>query len=132
MSAITDPIGDMLTRIRNATRVGKRVVEMPASNQRREVAKILVRRNFVQKFVIVDDGKQGVLKILLKYTDGQPAIQGIQRISAPGRRTYANVTRIPKVMNGLGMAIVSTSRGLLTDYEAREQNVGGEIICKVW
>jgi small subunit ribosomal protein S8 len=132
MSAVTDPIGDMLTRIRNATRVGKRVVEMPASNQRREVAKILVRRNFVQKFVIVDDGKQGVLKILLKYTDGQPAIQGIQRISAPGRRTYANVTRIPKVMNGLGMAIVSTSKGLLTDYEAREQNVGGEIICKVW
>lgn len=132
MSAVTDPIGDMLTRIRNATRVGKRVVEMPASNQRREVAKILVRRNFVQKFVIVDDGKQGVLKILLKYTDGQPAIQGIQRVSAPGRRTYVNVTRIPKVMNGLGMAIVSTSRGLLTDYEARTQNVGGEIICKVW
>jgi small subunit ribosomal protein S8 len=122
----------MLTRIRNATRVGKRVVEMPASNQRREVAKILVRRNFVQKFVIVDDGKQGVLKILLKYTDGQPAIQGIQRVSAPGRRTYVNVTRIPKVMNGLGMAIVSTSKGLLTDYEARTQNVGGEIICKVW
>lgn len=132
MSAITDPIGDMLTRIRNATRVGKRVVEMPASNQRREVAKILVRRSFVQKFVIVDDGKQGILKILLKYTDGQPAIQGIQRVSAPGRRTYANVTRIPKVMNGLGLAIVSTSKGLLTDYEAREQNVGGEIICKVW
>jgi small subunit ribosomal protein S8 len=122
----------MLTRIRNATRVGKRVVEMPASNLRREVAKILVRRNFVQKFVIVDDGKQGQLKILLKYTDGQPTIQGIQRISAPGRRTYANVTRIPKVMNGMGMAIVSTSKGLLTDYEAREQNVGGEIICKVW
>lgn len=132
MSAITDPIGDMLTRIRNATRVGKRVVEMPASNQRREVAKILVRRNFVQKFVIVDDGKQGVMKILLKYTDGSPAIQGIQRVSSPGSRTYVNVTRIPKVLNGLGMAIVSTSKGLLTDYEAREQNVGGEIICKVW
>jgi small subunit ribosomal protein S8 len=132
MSGITDPIGDMLTRIRNATRVGKRVVEMPASNLRREVAKILVRRNFVQKFVIVDDGKQGVMKILLKYTDGQPAIQGIQKISAPGRRTYANVAHIPKVLNGLGMAIVSTSKGLLTDYEAREQNVGGEVICKVW
>ena len=122
----------MLTRIRNATRVGKRVVEMPASNQRREVAKILVRRNFVQKFVIVDDGKQGVMKILLKYTDGTPAIQGIQRVSSPGSRAYVNVTRIPKVLNGLGMAIVSTSKGLLTDYEAREQNVGGEIICKVW
>jgi small subunit ribosomal protein S8 len=132
MSGITDPIGDMLTRIRNATKVGKRIVEMPSSNLRREVAKILVRRNFVQKFVIIDDGKQGTMKILLKYTDGQPAIQGIQRVSAPGRRNYARVTGIPKVMNGLGMAIVSTSKGLLTDYEAREQNIGGEIICKVW
>jgi len=132
MSGITDPIGDMLTRIRNATRVGKRVVEMPASNLRREVAKILVRRNFIMKFVIVDDDKQGVMKLLLRYTDGQPAIQGIQKVSAPGRRSYANVSGIPKVMNGLGMAIVSTSRGLLTDYEARQQNVGGEIICKVW
>jgi small subunit ribosomal protein S8 len=132
MSGITDPIGDMLTRIRNATRVGKRVVEMPSSGIRREVAKILVRRNFVQKFVIVDDGKQGVMKILLKYTDGQPAIQGIQRVSAPGRRAYARATGLPKVMNGLGMAIVSTSKGLLTDYEAREQNIGGEVICKVW
>jgi small subunit ribosomal protein S8 len=132
MSGITDPIGDMLTRIRNATKVGKRIVEMPSSNLRREVAKILVRRNFVQKFVIIDDGKQGTMKILLKYTDGQPAIQGIQRVSVPGRRDYARVTGIPKVMNGLGMAIVSTSKGLLTDYEAREQNIGGEIICKVW
>lgn len=132
MSGITDPIGDMLTRIRNATRVGKRIVEMPSSSLRREVAKILVRRNFVQKFVILDDGKQGTMKILLKYTDGQPAIQGIQRVSMPGRRAYARATGLPKVMNGLGMAIVSTSKGLLTDYEAREQNIGGEIICKVW
>ena len=132
MSGITDPIGDMLTRIRNATKVGKRVVEMPSSNLRREVAKILVRRNFLQKFVIVDDGKQGVMKLLLRYTDGQPAIQGIQRVSAPGRRSYASAGGLPKVMNGLGMAIVSTSRGLLTDYEAREQNIGGEILCKVW
>lgn len=132
MSGITDPIGDMLTRIRNATKVGKRIVEMPSSNLRREVAKILVRRNFVQKFVIIDDGKQGIMKILLKYTDGEPAIQGIQRVSAPGRRDYARATGIPKVMNGLGIAIVSTSKGLLTDYEAREQHVGGEIICKVW
>jgi small subunit ribosomal protein S8 len=122
----------MLTRIRNATKVGKRIVEMPSSKLRREVAKILVRRNFVSKFVIIDDGKQGTMKILLKYTDGEPAIQGIQRVSAPGRRDYARATGIPKVMNGLGMAIVSTSKGLLTDYEARQQNIGGEIICKVW
>jgi small subunit ribosomal protein S8 len=132
MSGVTDPIGDMLTRIRNATRVGKRIVEMPSSNLRREVAKILVRRNFVQKFVILDDGKQGTMKILLRYTDGQPAIQGIQRVSVPGRREYARAATLPRVMNGLGMAIVSTSKGLLTDYEAREQNIGGEIICKVW
>jgi small subunit ribosomal protein S8 len=132
MSGISDPIGDMLTRIRNATKVGKRVVEMPSSNLRREVAKILVRRNFVQKFVVLDDGKQGVMKILLKYTAGEPAIQGIQRVSSPGRRAYAHAAGLPKVMNGLGMAIVSTSKGLLTDWEAREQNIGGEIICKVW
>jgi len=132
MSAISDPIGDMLTRIRNATMVGKRVVDVPASNIRREVAKILVRRNFIEKFVIVDDGKQGLMKLLLRYTDGEPAIQGIQRVSVPGRRSYSGAGSIPKVRNGLGIAIVSTSKGLLTDYEARTQKVGGEVLCKVW
>jgi len=132
MSAISDPIGDMLTRIRNATMVGKRVVDVPASNIRREVAKILVRRNFIEKFVIVDDGKQGLMKLLLRYTDGEPAIQGIQRVSVPGRRSYSGAGSIPKVRNGLGIAIVSTSKGLLTDYEARTLKVGGEVLCKVW
>ncbi len=132
MSGITDIVGDMITRIRNASSVKKKVVEIPASNLRREIAKILVRRHFASKFVIVDDGKQGILKILLKYTDGESAIQGIQRISTPGRRAYAGSDRLPKVLNGLGMAIISTSKGLLTDHEARAQKIGGEIICKVW
>ncbi len=132
MSRVNDSISDMLTRIRNATMAGRRVVEMPASKLRREVAKILVRQNFVEKFVILDDDKQGWMKLLLRYTDGQPAIQGLVRVSSPGGRTYAGVGRLPKVKNGLGVAIVSTSKGVLTDYECRQQRVGGEVLCKVW
>ena len=132
MSAITDPISDMLTRIRNASMAGLRVVEMPASKLRREIAKILVNQNFIEKFVILDDGKQGWMKVLLRYTEGQPAIQGLERVSTPGRRTYSGSGGLPKVKNGLGVAIVSTSKGLLTDYECRARRVGGEILCKVW
>ena len=132
MSSINDPVSDMLTRIRNASMAGLRIVEMPASNLRREVAKILVKQNFVEKFVIVDDGKQGWMKILLRYTDGQPAIQGLERVSTPGRRSYAKSGGVPKVKSGLGIAIISTSKGVLTDYECRSQRVGGEVLCKVW
>jgi small subunit ribosomal protein S8 len=132
MSSVNDPISDMLTRIRNAAMAGKRVVEMPASKLRREIAKILVRQNFVEKFVIVEDGKQGWMKILLRYTEGVPAIQGLVRVSSPGRRDYAGSEGLPKVKNGLGIAIVSTSKGVLTDNECRSQHVGGEVLCKVW
>jgi small subunit ribosomal protein S8 len=132
MSAVNDPISDMLTRIRNATMAGQRVVEMPASKVRREIARILVKQNFVEKFVILDDAKQGWMKLLLRYTEGQPAIQGLVRVSTPGRRSYSNVEGLPKVMNGLGLAIVSTSKGVLTDTECREKRVGGEVLCKVW
>ncbi len=132
MSAVNDPISDMLTRIRNAAMVGHRVVEMPASKLRREIAKILVRQNFIEKFVIIEDGKQGWMKILLRYTDGVPAIQGLVRVSSPGRRSYAKSEGLPKVKNGLGIAIVSTSKGVLTDHECRTQHVGGEVLCKVW
>jgi len=132
MSSINDPISDMLTRIRNASMAGLRVVEMPASILRREIAKILVKQNFVEKFIIIEDGKQGWMKILLRYTEGQPAIQGLVRISTPGRRTYLGSGSLPKVKNGLGIAIISTSKGVLTDYECRAQRVGGEILCKVW
>jgi len=132
MSSINDPISDMLTRVRNASMAGKRVVEMPASNLRREIAKILVKQNFIEKFVIVKDEKQGLMKLLLRYTDGQPAIQGLIRVSTPGRRSYSGSAGIPRVKSGLGIAIVSTSKGVMTDYECRSQRVGGEVLCKVW
>lgn len=132
MSSVNDPISDMLTRVRNAAMAGQRVVEMPASKIRREIAKILVKQNFVEKFVVVADGRQGWMKILLRYTDGVPAIQGLVRVSSPGRRTYAGFEGVPKVKNGLGLAIVSTSKGVLTDTECRTQKVGGEVLCKVW
>jgi small subunit ribosomal protein S8 len=132
MSSVNDPISDMLTRIRNAAMAGHRVVEMPASNIRREIAKILVKQNFVEKFVVIADGKQGWMKILLRYTDGVPAIQGLVRVSSPGRRDYTGFEGVPKVKSGLGLAIVSTSKGVLTDTECRAQKVGGEVLCKVW
>ena len=129
---VSDPIGDMLTRIRNALAVGKRVVEIPSSNLKTEIAKILAGNHFVRKFVVLEDGKQGTIKMLLKYTEGESAIQGIQRVSVPGRRVYHKAGDIPRVKNGLGMSIISTSKGVLTDRQAREMNVGGEVLCKVW
>jgi small subunit ribosomal protein S8 len=132
MSSVNDPISDMLTRIRNSAMAGQRVVEMPASKIRREIAKILVKQDFVEKFVVMADGRQGWMKILLRYTDGVPAIQGLIRVSSPGRRTYSGFEGVPKVKNGLGLAIVSTSKGVLTDTECRAQRVGGEVLCKVW
>lgn len=130
--AMSDPIADMLTRIRNASSARKPVVDVPASNVKREVARVLQQRGFIKKFVIVDDGKQGMIKILLRYTEGVPAIQGIERTSRPGLRQYASVDQLPKVQSGLGIAIVSTSQGVMTDYEARKLKVGGEVLCKVW
>jgi len=132
MSRVNDSISDMLTRIRNAVMAGHRVTEMPASNLRQEIAKILVKQGFVERFLVLADGKQGWMKLLLRYTDGEPAIQGIVRVSSPGSRTYSVATRIPRVKNGLGISIVSTSKGVLTDTECREKRVGGEVLCKVW
>ena len=130
--AVSDPIADMLTRIRNAHMANHRVVEIPASRLKREIARILQENNFIRKFVVVDDGKQGVLKILLKYAGHVPAIQGIRRASSPGLRRYAQVGSMPKVKNGLGIAVISTSKGLMTDAQARENKVGGEVLCHVW
>jgi len=132
MSRVNDSISDMLTRIRNAVMAGHRVTEMPASKLRQEIAKILVKQGFVERFLVLADGKQGWMKLLLRYTDGEPAIQGIVRVSSPGSRTYSVATRIPRVKNGLGISIVSTSKGVLTDTECREKRVGGEVLCKVW
>jgi len=132
MSGITDPIADMLTRIRNASAARLPVVNIPSSNLKQEIARVLKEKGFVKKFVVVEDGKQGVIKMLLRYTNGTPAIQGIQRLSRPGLRRYANVDKLPKVLNGLGYAIISTSQGVMTDHEARKLGVGGEVLCKVW
>jgi len=132
MSGITDPIADMLTRIRNASAAKLPVVNIPSSNLKQEIAKVLKEKGFVKKYVVIEDGKQGIIKMLLRYTNGAPAIQGIQRVSRPGLRRYSNAEKLPKVLNGLGYAILSTSQGVMTDHEARKLGVGGEVLCKVW
>ncbi|MDR2732126.1 MAG: 30S ribosomal protein S8 [Fibromonadaceae bacterium] len=132
MSGLTDPIADMLTRIRNASAAKLPVVNVPSSNLKQEIARVLKEKGFIKKFVVVEDGKQNIIKMLLRYTDGIPAIQGIQRVSRPGLRRYSNVETLPKVLNGLGYAILSTSHGVMTDHEARKQKIGGEVLCKVW
>jgi len=132
MSGITDPIADMLTRIRNASAAKLPVVNIPSSNLKQEIARVLKEKGFVKKYVVIEDGKQGIIKMLLRYTNGIPAIQGIQRVSRPGLRRYSNAEKLPKVLNGLGYAILSTSQGVMTDHEARKLGVGGEVLCKVW
>ena len=130
--ASSDQIGDFLTRIRNASSAGHRSVDIPASNLKREVTRVLQETGFIRKFVVVSDGRQGIIKILLKYNGRTPVIQGLERVSTPGRRHYAGVDEIPKVISGLGYAILSTPKGVLTDKQSREANVGGEILLKVW
>ncbi len=132
MSGITDPIADMLTRIRNASAAKLPVVNIPSSNLKQEIARVLKEKGFVKKYVVIEDGKQGIIKMLLRYTNGAPAIQGIQRVSRPGLRRYSNAEKLPKVLNGLGYAVLSTSQGVMTDHEARKLGVGGEVLCKVW
>lgn len=133
MSAITDTIGDLLTRIRNASRAGHEQVEIPGSKLKLEVVKILERENFVRGYQFVEDGKQGVIRVFLKYGPRrEPVITQLQRISKPGLRVYAPAGRLPRVLEGMGIAILSTSRGVMTDREARRMRVGGEVICHVW
>lgn len=128
-----DPISDYLNRLRNAQQAGHRRVDVPASKLKRAVTKILVDKGYVNKYIDVDDGKQGILRIFLKYDDyGDPVIQNLKRISKPGRRSYAKHDEIPRSLNGLGVVIVSTSRGVMTDKEARKLKVGGEILCSVY
>lgn len=130
---ITDPIADYLTRIRNASRVGHKVVEIPASNIKKEITKILMDKGYILNYKFIDDDKQGIIKIALKY-DGatkEPAITSLQRVSKSGLRKYSNASELPRVLNGLGIAILSTSKGVITDKEARKENVGGEVLCYV-
>lgn len=129
---MTDPIADMLTRIRNAAMAGHKWVDMPVSKQKIEIAKILSEAHFVHAFKVLDDGKHGVLRVYLKYHDGEPVIRHLERVSRPGRRHYVGASDIPRVRNGLGMAILSTSAGVLSDRGARERGVGGELMALVW
>jgi small subunit ribosomal protein S8 len=132
---MTDPIADLLTRIRNAIMAGHKVVEAPASNLKKEVARILFEKGFILSYKVIDgDGPQGVLKIALKYNQKskKPAIKEIQRVSRPGLRQYIGVDEMPRVLNGLGIAIISTSKGLMTDKEAKKEKIGGEVLCYVY
>ncbi len=130
---MTDPIADMLTRIRNASKTKLEKVDIPSSKLKVEIAKILKDEGYVKNVKLVKDRKQGMIRVYLKYTDEElPTIQGIKRISRPGRRTYVGSESIPRVMGGLGVAILSTPKGIQTGKQAKKDNVGGEVICHVW
>lgn len=129
---MTDPIADCLTRIRNASSANLKRVDIPASKAKIEIARILLENHFITNYKVLDDDKQGVLRIYLKYRDEAPVLHGIQRVSRPGLRVYKKLGELPQVRNGLGIAIVSTSKGLLTDRESRQAGVGGEIVAEVW
>ena len=131
---VTDPIADFLTRIRNAQMAGHRIVEIPASNLKKRMTEILYNQGYILKYKFEDDNKQGAIKIALKYDPQtkQPAIQSLERVSRPGLRTYAKPDEFRRVKGGLGVAIVSTSKGVLTDKEAKAQNVGGEVLCYIY
>lgn len=130
---ITDSIADMLTRIRNANSAKHDTVQIPASNMKKAIAQILVDEGYVKSFKVIDDGKQGMIEIALKYGPNKPqVITGLRRVSKPGLRIYTNCEEMPKVMKGLGVAILSTSKGVMTDKEARKANVGGEVLAFIW
>ena len=130
---MTDPIADMLTRIRNAIMVNKDTVEIPSSNMKKAIADILLKEGYISDVKLIEDGYNGKLSITLKYTGKRRSvINGLKRVSKPGLRTYADVENMPKVLDGLGIAILSTNNGILTDRQAKAANVGGEVLCYVW
>ena len=130
---ISDPIADMLTRIRNAGVAKHETVDVPASKMKKSIAEILLNEGYVKSFQIIDDGTQGIIRITLKYLPGkEKAITGLRRVSKPGLRVYAGADELPRVLRGLGVAIISTSRGIMTDKQARKQGVGGEVLAFVW
>ena len=129
---VTDPIADFLTRVRNAIHAKKKFVEIPSSKMKLKMAEILKDNSFIKDFNILEDSKQNIIRIHLKYKNGEPAITGLKKISSPGLRTYVDKESLPRVLNGLGLAILSTSKGLLTDKQAKNESVGGEVICHIW
>lgn len=130
---MTDPIADMLTRVRNASSVKHETVDIPASNIKKEISRILLEEGYIKGYDVIEDGKQGLIRMQLKYgPSGEKVITGIKKISKPGMRVYADKHNVPKVLNGIGISVISTSKGILTDKQARELGVGGEVICYVW
>jgi len=130
--AVTDPVADFLTRVRNAIHANKKFVEIPSSKMKVGIAKILKDQSFIKDFKVVEDNKQNILRIDLQYINGASSISGLRRISSPGLRDYVSTEDIPRVFNGLGIAILSTSKGLLTNNQARRETIGGEVICHIW
>jgi small subunit ribosomal protein S8 len=128
----TDPIADLLTRIRNAVKAKKKYVEIPSSKMKINLAEILKANKFIKDYNVIEDNKQNILRIHLQYLNGVPSISGMKRISTPGLHTYVSKTEIPRVLNGLGIAIISTPKGLFTDKQAKKEAIGGEVICHVW
>jgi small subunit ribosomal protein S8 len=129
---MTDPIADMLTRIRNASSAKHKRVDLPVSRLKTEIARILKENHFIHDFKLMDDGRHGMLRIYLKYYEDKPVIRNVSRVSRPGRRIYKGADELPRVRNGLGLAIVSTSKGVMSDRQARSQKVGGEVMALVW
>lgn len=130
---MTDPIADMLTRIRNANVVKHETVDVPASNMKKEISRILLEEGFIRGYDVIEDGKQGIIRVQLKYgVNNERVITGLKKISKPGMKVYAAKDELPRVLGGLGVAVISTSKGILTDKQARKNNVGGEVICYVW
>jgi small subunit ribosomal protein S8 len=130
---MTDPIADFLTRVRNALQAGHRHVDVPASNVKKRMSEILYEQKFIKNYIIIDDGKQGIIRLFLKYDEeGNSIINELKRVSTPGRRYYVGVENLPRVKNNMGIAMISTSRGILTEREAKRQNIGGEVLCYVW
>ena len=127
-----DPIADMLTRIRNALTAKHDTVEVPASNMKKAIANILLEEGYVKNVRVEEDGLSGKIMIDLKYVDGKSVLSGLKRVSKPGLRTYAGVENMPKVMNGMGIAVISTNKGIMTDKQAKAANVGGEVLCYIW
>jgi len=131
--SMTDPVSDLLTRIRNATSVRHDRMDVPASKMKMEIAKILKQEGYIRTFKMIEEGPQGIIRIYLKYADdGEPVIHGLRRVSRPGRRVYRGAAELEKVRSGLGVAVISTNRGVVTDEQARGLQVGGEVLCEIW
>ena len=130
--SMTDPVSDLLTRLRNAAIARQRRVDVPASNLKKAIAKILFEQHYIDKYSELESPPQGMIRIYLKYYNGMPVLSGLKKISVPGRRVYAGAGELPRVLNGLGVAIISTNRGVMTDKDARRLNVGGEVLCYIW